>query len=200
MSITALFLSKFGRVAAERYIDYELVEAYKGASQLTNYESRINEKGFSESELADFKIGYDAVVEKHGNGFKKPYGWAAPFLQTNFQSFSAIEEAVDMDHWRPYYKWASQNIHANAKSIRVSLGMCEAVDEVILVGPSNSGMTDPGHSTALSLTQLTSALTLHSANIDELITMKIVASLSEEIGNVLLNSSEKIMTQDDLDN
>jgi hypothetical protein len=106
-------------------------------------------------------------------------------------TFAALEEAVNLDHWRPYYKWASQNVHANVKAIKNSLGLCEAVDDVLQVGPSNSGMTDPAHSTAISLSQLTCTLLFSATNIDGIVITKILLSLSDEIGGELVSCEIK---------
>lgn len=194
ISVTAMFLANHGNNAARRYLDHEFVENYNGASQLNKYQSRINESGFSDEELAQFKDRYDAVIDKYGKEFKNQYGWAKPFLFKGNVSFFALEEAVNLDHWRPYYKWASQNVHANVKTIKNSLGLCEAVSDLLQVGPSNSGMTDPAHSTAISLAQLTCTLLSSSPNLDGIVMMKILLALSDEVGNAFVKCSKKKTT------
>lgn len=187
IAITARFLEKHGEAASRRYLDHEYVEAYRGASQLRKYQSRINTKGFSEKEFEEFRRDYDSVIYEYGKEFGKPYGWAKPFLPNKGNAtFSALEEAVEMDRWRPYYKWASQNIHANIKTIRSSLGMSECTMDGVQVGPSNSGMTDPAHSTAITVTQLTCTLLCYSPNLDDLVSMKLLSSLSDEVGEKLV--------------
>jgi len=189
LSVTAMFLAKHGSDAVSSYTDFELVEAYKGATQLNRYESRINVCGFSEDEMREFKSQYDTVIDKHGADFGKPYGWARKFLSKGRPTFFALEEDVGLDHWRPYYKWASQNIHANIKAIRYSLGLCEAVEDILQVGPSNSGMTDPAHSTAISLAQLTSTTLFLSPNLDDLVTAEVLLELSDQVGEAFIGSN-----------
>lgn len=189
--VTAMFLASYGKDAAQRYVDHEFVEAYKGASQLNKYQSRLNISGFSEEELDQFKSQYDSVIKFYDKDFSNPYGWAAPFLNKVNPTFFALEEAVGLDHWRPYYKWASQNIHANVKAIKTSLGLSEAVSDVLQVGPSNSGMTDPAHSTAISLSQLTCTLLKVAPNLDGIIMMKVLLSLSDEIGSAFIKCTER---------
>lgn len=191
ISVTAMFLAIHGKDAAQRYVDHEFVDAYKGALQLNKYESRLNASGFTKEELEQIKSQYDTVIESYGKDFGNPYGWAAPFLNKVNSTFSALEETVGLDHWRPYYKWASQNVHANVKAIRTSLGLSEAVSDVLQVGPSNSGMTDPAHSTAISLAQLTCTLLCSAPNLDGVVLMKMLLSLSDEIGDALVKCNEK---------
>lgn len=59
ISVTAMFLAKHGKEATHSYLDFEFVEAYKGASQLNEYESRINASGFSKEEMKEIKKQYD---------------------------------------------------------------------------------------------------------------------------------------------
>ena len=191
LSVTARFLTTHGKDAAQRYVDHEFVEAYKGALQLNKYESRLNVSGFSREELGQLKSQYDAAIELYGKDFGKPYGWAATFLRTGNQTFFDLEEAVGLDHWRPYFKWASQNIHANVKAIRNSLGLSEAVRDMLQVGPSNSGMTDPAHSTSISLSQLTCTLLFSAPNLDGIVLTKILLLLSDEIGDAFVKCDEK---------
>jgi hypothetical protein len=191
VSVTAMFLAKHGVDAANNYIDYEFIEAYKGATQLNKYEGRLNAIGFNEEELANLKQQYERVLDKHGKEFGKPYGWAQPFLRKGKPTFFALEEDVGLDHWRPYYRWASQNVHASIKALRYSLGLSEATEDILQAGPSNSGMTDPAHSTAISLTNLTSTTLFLSPNIDGLVAAKILLALSDEVGDAFLRCDEK---------
>jgi len=196
LAVTAMFLQKHGKEAAIRYLAHEAVEAYKGAAQLNKYEARINESGFSEEEIQILKDERDAVVEKFGKEFKRQYGWAKPFLAKGNDTFFALEEDLQLDHWRPYYKWASQNVHAGVKTIRSSLGLVEAKEDLLQVGPSNAGMMDPGHSTALSLMQLTYTLLTLNPNIDELVIMKVMEMLEKKIGNAFIKGGAKKSYED----
>lgn len=87
---------------------------------------------------------------------------------------------------RPYYTWASQNIHAGSKGMRNRLGLCETKEDVLLVGQSNSGMTDPAHATAISLCQVTSTLLVLKPTLDHIILMKIMVDYENEVGETFL--------------
>lgn len=63
----------------------------------------------------------------------------------------------DWGKWSHNYMLASKNIHANYSEMRSLLAMSEAKKDMLLVGQSNSGMTEPAHMTAISLSQITSA-------------------------------------------
>ena len=186
VTVTAIFIAKHGQECAERFYWHDIVESYKGMIQHKEYEHRLNAKGNSEQEILQCKKLYDEVIERYGKTFKEPYGWASGFITNKNANFAEIEKDVLLDHMRPYYKWASQNIHAGAKGINNKLGMCEATEDLLLVGQSNSGMTDPAHSSAISLAQITTALLNIEPNIDSVVILKIILEMEKEIGEAFL--------------
>ena len=189
LAVTGMFLGRCDEDTVEKYFLHECVESYKGALMHRKYEGRLQTKGVSDEQLAELKALHDSVVEKYGQDFKNSYGWAESFLNKKRVNFLDIEEYVGLDHWRPYYKWASQNIHATAKTLTSSLGMVEAKDEGLLVGPSNSGLTDPAHSMAISLVQLTTVLLSVNPNLDDLVSMSMIKILSDEVGEAFLRGA-----------
>jgi len=69
--------------------------------------------------------------------------------------------------------------------------LSEAIEDILQAGPSNSGMTDPAHSTAISLTQLTCTTLFLSPNLDGLVAAKILSALSDEVGESFAKSDKK---------
>jgi hypothetical protein len=67
------------------------------------------------------------------------------------------------------------------------LGLYPDNEELLLTGPSDTGFTDPGHSTAISLLQITTFLLTLRPNIDCLSVCHILSTLAEEIGNTFLS-------------
>jgi hypothetical protein len=109
-------------------------------------------------------------------------------LNNKRPNFSNLEKAVMLDHLRPYYKWASQNIHANVHGIKNKLGLVEAMEEILLVGPSNSGMTEPADLTALSLMQISVGLLEVYPDIDSIVVQHIIEKLSKDVGALFLEA------------
>ena len=68
----------------------------------------------SQEELNKLKAKRDQLVERFGDSFKEDYGWAASVLRTGHSTLVDIEQHVGLEHWRPYYRMASDNVHANA--------------------------------------------------------------------------------------
>ena len=186
VTTTAMFIRKHGRECAERFYWYDIVESYRGMSQHRKYEYRLREQGPTDDEFAECEKLYHQLIAKYGNNFGKPYGWASHFMPSKRITFADIEKDVSLDHMRPYYKWASQNIHAGAKGINKKLGLCEATEDMLLVGQSNSGMTDPAHASAISLAQITTTLLNIEPNIDRLVILNIILEMQEEVGQAFL--------------
>ncbi|HBP88753.1 MAG TPA: hypothetical protein DD706_13765 [Nitrospiraceae bacterium] len=188
VNVTGMFIAKHGQECAERFYFHDVVDSYNGMIEHQKYEERLQEKAPTQKEIDECKEQYDVLIEKYGKRFSGHYGWASYiFPNHNRVGFAALEKDVTLDHMRPYYTWASQNIHAGSKGMRNRLGLCETKEDVLLVGQSNSGMTDPAHATAISLSQVTSTLLMLKPTLDHIILMKIMVDYENEVGETFLN-------------
>lgn len=62
----------------------------------------------------------------------------------------------------------------------------------MLAGPSNAGLTDPGHSTAISLLQINSALLALQLTFDNLVALRVMLLLENEIGEMFLDADRRL--------
>lgn len=190
VSATALFIFKHGQECAERFYFHEVVDAYDAMKEHRKYEDRLQARGPTDLEMKELKMVYDELVKKYGKSYMGHYGWAAYlFPKHNRVGFGAIEKDVELEHMRPYYKWASQNIHAGSKGLSNRLALADCSEDVLVVGQSNSGMTEPAHATAISLLQVTSTLLTYKPSIDTIVLMQIASKYSDNIGREFLNLS-----------
>lgn len=191
VTATAMFIAKHGKECAERFYFHDVVDSYHGMKEHKKYEHRLQEKGPSDEEVSECKREYDLLIEKYGRKYEENYGWAAHIFPNHRRvGFAAIEKDVQLDHMRPYYKWASQNIHSGAKAMRNRLGLCEAKEDILLVGQSNSGMTDPAHAAAISLSQITITLLFLKPTVDHIVISRIIQDYSDDVGNTFLRISK----------
>ena len=96
---------------------------------------------------------------------------------------------------RPYYRMASDNVHPNSHGAYFRLGLHSSQEkEVLLAGPSNVGLADPGHSTAISLMQLSTTLLATESSFDCVVTMKILAELTDAVGEAFLKVHQELET------
>ena len=83
---------------------------------------------------------------------------------------------------------ASYNIRANSHAAKFRLGLYLTGSKDLLAGPSNAGLAEPGHSTAISLNQITLSLLATHTNLDTLVVMETLGMLVSEIGEVFLRA------------
>jgi hypothetical protein len=179
VAVTAFFLSQHGEEIAERYIASFDFAALQAAEQLNRYAARANLTPIDDQQLAEMRERRDELAARFSKDMTN-YGWASPVVSNT--TFAAIEEAVQLDHWRPRYKWGSQHTHAGYRPQGTMLGLSETFEDIYLVGASNSGFTDPLQMTAISLVLATHSMLLLRPKLDYLVVIRILESLSDEIG------------------
>lgn len=80
-------------------------------------------------------------------------------------------------------------MHANPTGTFFKLGLLDEVN-LLLAGPSNAGLADPGQNAALSLTQLSSALLVLQTTFDNLVALRTMLLLEGEIGEMFLDADQ----------
>jgi hypothetical protein len=174
-------IGEHGEELAERYAAHEIVETRKGARQYQRVCQRLGQEQLGAEELSRIEEAYAAALATHGHDFGSPHGWAAKHLKKANPTIADIQEAAKLDHLGPYYRIASHNVHANPKGVFFKLGLVDEVG-ILLAGPSDVGLVDPGHSTALSLLQISTALIHLNPTFDNTMITKIMLALADEIG------------------
>jgi len=153
IAAVALVIGNHGEDLAERYLAHEVVEVRKAALQYQTHASRLGQQRLNDAEMRHIEKQYQSVIAKYGPDFKGSQGWAAATLGKRDPTIADILEASKIDHLGPYYRMASHNVHANPKGVFFKLGLMGEMN-VLLAGPSNAGLADPGDATARSLVQI----------------------------------------------
>jgi len=191
LAVVGAFISQHAEGLAQRFMEYEAIESYKAMVQYEKYVERLGLVPGTVDEKEFVTSRRDACIGKYGKAFGEDFGWAAVALQNERPNFSQIELAVGLDHMRPYYKLASNNVHANSKGVQFRLGL-QNDEEMLLAGPSNFGLTDPAHGAALSLMQITSFLLGLRTNLDALVYSKMLMKMADRVGHAFLDIQLKM--------
>jgi hypothetical protein len=93
---------------------------------------------------------------------------------------------------RPYYWLASDPVHANPKGLSFNLGLHPFRKGSTLGGPSNVGLADPGHATAVSLLQLMTTFLALRPGVDAIITMHLLRMMSDDIGEAFVRAKKAL--------
>jgi hypothetical protein len=171
---------------SQRFLDYEIVSSHRDMLEYQKYCNKLNYKPFTPEQVKEMETMYINTCKKYDASFDKLNGWSANIISKKRIYFSDIEKAVSLDHYRPYYSMASYQIHSNIRSFMKNLGSMNSSNRIILTGPSNSGLTDPGHLTSITINRINSVLLSPRINIKKIIMMNTLNLLQKEIGEAFL--------------
>jgi hypothetical protein len=189
--VVAMFIHQQGIDVAERYLLHDSVETFRAATQYQKYCKAIGYKPLSKKEMNMIRNNYDAALQRFGPSFGSQYGWASAALSLKKPTLADIERAAGLEKFRPYYKWASHNVHAGSKGITHKLGL-PASSDALLAGASDMGLADPLHGSTISLMQITTTFMTMSPIIDTLTLGSILNKLQKQIGDESLKSQNSI--------
>jgi hypothetical protein len=196
VAVVASFVAAHGEDLAERYVLHEAVESKRAADDYQNCQPRLGYEPLAEKEIKAVQKAYDTVIAKFGPDFGKgDYGWAGHHLGKAKPTFKDIERAAGIDHLRAHYRMASHNVHANPKGVFFKLGML-AESQVLLAGPSNAGLTEPGQCAALSLAQVSTTLGMLQPTLDNNVALQMIAQLVHEIAEAFGQAHDRLASDD----
>lgn len=196
IAVTSLFIKEHGNEVAERYLNYRGIEAYYAMRQYKEYAAKLHCEPLQEEEEKNTTNAKNSLIEKYGESFGNLYGWASKELNKPRPKFTDIEKAVGSEHMRPYYKMASNAVHAEPNGIFFSIGLSkEDEDKILPAGPSDSGLAAPGSCTAVSLNLINTTLITSKPTVENLIILQATSMLVTEINEAFLESYKFIEEQ-----
>jgi hypothetical protein len=160
IAVVAQFLAKHGNAMAERYLLHDAVRACRAAERYAQHAETLGFEEISSEELQEHRSRRDALIVRYGKPFGTDFGWAAEQLKQGTPGLAHLETDIDLAHWRPFFGWASDPVHAGPGGLR-PLGAEDHGKNYLLAGPSNAGLFDPAQYTVLSMGQILSALVAH---------------------------------------
>ncbi|WP_157085047.1 DUF5677 domain-containing protein [Hydrogenophaga palleronii] len=191
LMVTAMLIAKRGPAVAERYVAHVDADSIKAARQYTRFAATLQHRPISARDQKRQDALAADLERKYGKPFLNDYGWAADTLNNPNPSFASIEAAVDFSRLRPYFKLASNSVHAGAKGTFFRLGIL-GDQNCILVGASNVGLQEAGRLAALSLTQITMVLLLIHPNTDSIIWSRVLGELSLKVEQQFVKVQRRI--------
>ncbi len=191
LAVISSFISHHGKEVAIKFIEHESVAVYKAAKQYNEYHVRLGANKIDADEMAAIENDYSNLIEKYGKYYGHDYGWASEALDMKKPTFKNIEENVELDHVRPYYKAASAKIHSNPAGVFSSLGLFPEED-LLLAGPSGIGLSDPAQLTAITLSQITTSVLTYNTNIDFLVVCRAMAEYSKDVETAFITTESEL--------
>lgn len=196
IAVTASFIKEHGNEVAERYLNYRGIEAYYSMKQYKEYAAKLHCDPLQEEEEKNTINVKNSLIKKYGESFGNLYGWASEELNKERPKFTDIEKAVGFEHMRPYYKMASNAVHSESNGTFFNIGLSQSDKEkILLAGPSDSGLADPGSGTAVSLNLINTILITSRPTVENLILLQATSMLVNEINEAFLEVHKFIEEQ-----
>ena len=180
MSVIMNYLQNNDEELSERFFDHTLVNDFKSLEIFNQKSERIGFEKITGSERDEVISNFKKILQKYGENYKMDYGWASKINKKNKLTFKDIEDAVSLDHLRPYYKLACNYIHTNPKGLLYKIGLLEEHQGNILTGQSIIGMEDPIQLTCISLINIFIVLLTRNPDISRLVECRILQKIFDD--------------------
>jgi hypothetical protein len=184
IGVVCLFLREHEPELSRRYLLFDAIDSYKSAYTHDQYADRLNCFRPSPEEMATVHAAREALKKEFGDEFERPYGWAHGAVKGK-PTFDAIQAAVELDHWHPRIKLASQETHAEAKPTYWNLS-AGTQDKGLLVGSSPEGLAEALHPMMISLNMASASLVAQWPSDSRILHLKVLDELAGRGGEALL--------------
>lgn len=160
-AVVASVLTEYGSTPEHsdiglRFLLFDHITNLMDAEEHQRYAERINHEPFTDQEMAALRTTKAAVLERFPDLDRK-MGWAGDLPGLRKRTFEELEVIAGIDHLRPYYTWASHEVHAYPKGVRLNQSGLDG-DLWKLAGRTNAGLADPAQGALIALSQVTASM------------------------------------------
>lgn len=160
-AVVASVLTEYGSTPEHsdiglRFLLFDHISNLMDAEEHQRYAERINHEPFTDQEMAALRTTKAAVLERFPDLDRK-MGWAGDLPGLRKRTFEELEVIAGIDHLRPYYTWASHEVHAYPKGVRLNQSGLDG-DLWKLPGRTNAGLADPAQGALIALNQVTASM------------------------------------------
>jgi hypothetical protein len=194
VAAVASFIVANGENLAERYVLHQIVESSRAMMEYEKCRKRLGYEPIEDREREALQKLFDAVIARFGEKFKSQYGWAADALEKERPTFADIEQVAGVGHLRAHYRMASHPVHANPKGVFFKLGLLDG-SQILLAGPTNAGLTEPGHGAAISLAQVSAALGQLDPTFDNTVALRMIVQIVGELGEAFGQAHQRLVDE-----
>ena len=189
VAVVAACISENGNDLSEKYLMHDAVVSYKLMRAQLKHIELVCAETISDELKKDIARKYESVLSCYGNNFSGDYGWASSLVKGN-PNFVNIEKKMGMEHWRFYYKFASNSVHPSVQFLFKNLVSPDQYN--VVSGASVLGLALPGWLLSLSISGITQCFISvinaekyesYATRIDEL--MKDIKDAFQESNNFL---------------
>lgn len=194
--------------AGERFLDYRIIEDYHRAQTHQDYakNGKLPLQPLSEEEMQKLEDKRNKILDKYNDKFDdngRGYGWARKYL--NSPHVTAIAKEAGLRDLKPYYELTHKLIHSGATGATYSMGkppsqgsyQDQDKEDLIrdyheMAYPSQTGFTDTGQNTAISLAQITTVLLNLQPTPPELVKMQALQEMVDDIQRTFVEIQQQV--------
>lgn len=160
-AVVADVLAEFGQRSGHeelglRFLLFDHITNLMDAEEHQRYAGRLGHDPFSDEEMANLRARKQSALDPFPD-LDRRLGWAGDLPGLKQRTFEELEAVAKIDHLRPYYTWASHEVHANPKGVR--LNQAEGPDGLAkLAGRTNGGLADPAQGALIALNHVTASM------------------------------------------
>ena len=162
VNVIAALIGQEGQELALRYLAHSRVQAWNEA------QDDPIETDEAAEDRQRLKAEADHAIQMFGPDLNRRNGWACTLTGQKNPTFERMAQLAGNTHEKSLYQHASLHVHGNHRGVDELLGVCEAQENLLLVGPSNSGLVGPLTLAAFSMVESTSMLLLTKPNFDRI--------------------------------
>ena len=191
LAVISFFLLENDNEVSERYLKYEVVERFNEAKDYKTQCKKLGYPPIDQYKFEKLKEEKDRLCEIYDDNFSWSYGWIPSSILSE-RSFKALEEHVNLNDLRPFYKFSSASVHGNSRGL-YRLGVRDDYqDKVLLCGTSDYGLADPLETTAISLFHITICLLNLEPDYESMFHIQLMKSFVEELGPKAVKVQKKL--------
>lgn len=204
ITATAYFIQDHGQDTAERFLLYQHIKSYYVAQTFQEYNEDLGYEPISDEVLEELEELREQLVDQFEDGFDDNgygLGWTADALPDQRVSIRKLEEEAGLEHYRPFYKLASESVHADSRGTMNRIGMIDIPEvpeypQQLLSGPSNGGLSRPAELTAISLNQVTLTLVKLRPSATIMVESLVNKKLLEDVKEVFSEKEQELVEKE----
>lgn len=191
IAVVAFVLAESDEERARRYFLHRHIQNHKAALKYQEHCRALGYQPLTKRELDRLQKHRDKLRAEFGKDFASDYGWACGLCGIERPTFADLEQAVSLELYRPIYAWASDGVHAGPKGLS-SIGLPDNNADILLAGATNAGLADPGRNTAITLSQIATALMSARVSLDYVVMVEALLILARRCQEEFMNAHWKL--------
>jgi hypothetical protein len=199
LAVVALLIGSHDPDTAERFLNHRAVERYKDVICYQRHCEALGYERFSQESEDAMKREHDELVERYGRLYRKDWGWAQSLFPPRHEpKFDHLENLAGLARFRPWYRLGNHAVHGGATGA-AHISELYGHGNVMLAGPSNAELADPGAGALDSLYQVTTALVANGSSDKpeplDLVQLKAIAVLADEARSAFLGIHNELKAE-----